>query len=48
MPGPVPMLPAERRAVTGLASIWGLRLLGMYMVLPVLALYAEDLRGVGG
>lgn len=39
------MTPAERRATTGLASIYGLRMLGMFIVLPVLALYAETLPG---
>lgn len=42
---PVRMTPAERRATTGLASIYGLRMLGMFIVLPVLALYAEKLPG---
>ncbi len=41
----VRMTPAERRATTGLASIYGLRMLGMFIVLPVLALYAETLPG---
>jgi MFS family permease len=35
----------ERRATTGLAGIYGLRMLGMFIVLPVLALYAETLPG---
>ena len=39
------MTPAERRATTGLASIFGLRMLGMFIVLPVFALYAETLPG---
>ncbi len=33
------------RVVLGLASLYGLRLLGMYLVLPVLSLYAGTLRG---
>src|SRR5262245_15771108 len=37
----------ERRATTGLASIFALRMLGMFIVLPVLALYAETLPGGG-
>jgi len=41
----VPMETRERRAVTGLAVLYGLRLLGMYMVLPVLALHAAELDG---
>ncbi len=39
------MTPAERRATAGLASIYGLRLLGMFIVLPVFALYAQALPG---
>jgi len=35
----------ERRATIGLATIFGLRMLGMFIVLPVLALYAEGLPG---
>jgi len=33
------------RVILGLASLYGLRLLGMYLVLPVLSLYADTLRG---
>jgi MFS family permease len=39
------MTPAERRAAGSLASIYGLRLLGMFVILPVFALYAKDLPG---
>lgn len=39
------MTPAERRATASLASIYGLRLLGMFVILPVFALYAERLPG---
>jgi len=39
------MTPAERRASTGLASIYGLRMLGLFIILPVFALYAEHLPG---
>jgi MFS family permease len=39
------MSPTERRATAGLAGIFGLRMLGMFIVLPVLALYAETLPG---
>jgi MFS family permease len=39
------MTAGERRATTGLAGIFGLRMLGMFIVLPVLALYAESLPG---
>jgi len=41
----VRMTAEERRATTGLAGIYGLRMLGMFIVLPVLALYAETLPG---
>lgn len=44
-PDNVRMTPDERRATVGLASIFGLRMLGMFIVLPVLALYAETLPG---
>lgn len=33
----------ERRAAISLASIFGLRMLGMFLILPVFALYAKDL-----
>lgn len=39
------MTPAELRASLGLASIFGLRMLGMFIILPVFALYAETLPG---
>src|SRR4029450_10758276 len=39
------MTAGERRARSGLAGIFGLRMLGMFIVLPVLALYAEGLPG---
>ena len=39
------MTPEERRAGIGLASIYGLRMLGLFIILPVFALYAEDLPG---
>lgn len=39
------MTPAELRASLGLAGIFGLRMLGMFIVLPVFALYAETLPG---
>jgi len=35
----------ERRASIGLASIYGLRMLGLSIILPIFALYAEDLPG---
>ncbi|MFO1311347.1 MAG: MFS transporter [Burkholderiales bacterium] len=39
------MTPMEVRATVSLASIYGLRLLGMFVILPVFALYAETLPG---
>ena len=41
----VSMTPAELRATAGLAGIFGLRMLGMFIILPVFALYAETLPG---
>jgi MFS family permease len=39
------MSPQEKRASMGLAGIFGLRMLGMFLILPVFALYAEHLPG---
>jgi MFS family permease len=39
------MTSAELRASLGLAGIFGLRMLGMFIILPVFALYAEQLPG---
>ena len=39
------MTRSEKRATSGLAAIFGLRMLGMFLILPVFALYAEDLPG---
>jgi predicted MFS family arabinose efflux permease len=39
------MTSRERRGVLSLASIMSLRLLGLFMILPVFALYAHDLAG---
>ncbi|MGH8865939.1 MAG: MFS transporter, partial [Burkholderiales bacterium] len=39
------MTPLELRASVGLAGIFGLRMLGMFIILPVFALYAERLPG---
>lgn len=39
------MTSTEFRAVTSLASIMGLRMLGLFMVLPVFSLYAAGLQG---
>ncbi len=39
------MSPAELRATIGLAGVYGLRMLGLFIILPVFAFYAEDLPG---
>lgn len=38
-------LKSERRSIAILASIFSLRMLGLFMILPVFAIYAEDLEG---
>ncbi|HXG28530.1 MAG TPA: MFS transporter [Nevskiales bacterium] len=40
------MNPQERRATLGLSLIFALRMLGLFMILPVFALYAGELDGV--
>lgn len=42
---PEKMSSIELRATAGLASIYGLRMLGMFIILPVFAFYAEHLPG---
>jgi MFS family permease len=42
---PERMTPQELRASVGLAGIFGLRMLGMFIILPVFALYAQRLDG---
>ncbi|SEI92834.1 Predicted arabinose efflux permease, MFS family [Allopseudospirillum japonicum] len=37
--------PIETRALSGLAGLYALRMLGLFMVLPVLSIYAQDLQG---
>jgi len=39
------MSPTELRASIGLASVYGLRMLGLFIILPIFALYAEHLPG---
>ncbi|MCP1327170.1 MFS transporter, partial [Halomonas sp. 707D4] len=39
------LLASERRAISGLAGLYASRMLGLFMVLPVLALYADALHG---
>lgn len=40
-----PMSALERRATFGLAGIYGFRMIGLFLILPVFALYAENLAG---
>ena len=40
-----PFTPSERRAVLSLASLYSFRMLGLFMVLPLIAVYAADLPG---
>ncbi|MCK5872375.1 MAG: MFS transporter, partial [Methylococcales bacterium] len=39
------MTPLERRATFSLASIYALRMLGLFMILPILSLFAENIEG---
>ncbi|MBI5919527.1 MAG: MFS transporter [Nitrosomonadales bacterium] len=39
------MTPIERRASVGLAGIYGLRMLGLFIILPIFAIYAQELPG---
>lgn len=41
----IQMLPSEWRASTSMAGVYALRMLGMFLVLPVLALHAHALAG---
>ena len=40
-----PMTTSEKRAVASLASIYALRMLGLFLIMPVLSLFAEQLDG---
>ncbi len=42
-PSDTAMTPAERRAVISLAGVFSLRMFGLFMLLPVLSVYAGDL-----
>ena len=42
---PVPMTPRERAATLTLASLFALRMFGLFIILPVFALHAETLPG---
>ncbi len=39
------MTPTELRSTISLASIYGLRMLGMFLILPIFSVYAETLKG---
>jgi len=39
------MTPSEKKATWSLASIYALRMLGLFMILPVLSLFAQQLEG---
>ena len=39
------MNPLERKSLLGLASLYAFRMVGLFMLLPVLALYAGDYSG---
>lgn len=43
---PSTMSEQEKRASIGLAGIFSMRMLGLFMILPVMSLYAGDLKGV--
>lgn len=45
VPVPVKLHPAERRAVGAVALVLALRMFGLFVLLPVLALHASDLPG---
>ncbi len=42
---PINLYPTEKRATASLASIFAVRMLGLFMVLPILSIYAHTLRG---
>jgi MFS family permease len=44
-PGKAGLSPQQRRATLALASIFSLRMLGLFMILPVFTLYAEGYTG---
>lgn len=40
-----PMTLSEKKATWSLASIYALRMLGLFLIMPVLSLFAEQLEG---
>ena len=45
MKNPENMTQAERRVALSLSSVLATRMLGLFMILPVFAIYAKDLTG---
>ncbi len=45
VPSSEKMSPAELRATIGLSGVYGLRMFGLFIILPVFAFYAEELPG---
>ena len=39
------MLKTEKRAAVSLALIYAFRMIGLFMILPVFSLYAQDYQG---
>ena len=39
------MSPLEKKSLFGLASLYTFRMIGLFMLLPVLSLYAEEYSG---
>ena len=39
------LTPLERKSIVALASVYGLRMFGLFLILPVLAIYSEQLNG---
>lgn len=42
----IPLNTLEKRALSGISTIFALRMVGLFMFMPVLALYAESIEGV--
>ena len=40
-----PLTGTEKKAIFGLASVYGFRMLGLFLILPVFAIFAENLEG---
>ena len=46
IPDPHKLTAAERRAALSMSAIYAVRMLGLFMILPVFAIYASDMDGV--